>query len=365
MTFSKVGIIGAGTMGSGIATSLGQQGVSVVLLDTTETAVANGMSAAKKFYDRAAEKGKMSEQDAAAAYAKLTGTTDIAAISDCDLIVEAIFEEFNVKAELFKRLNPYLNDSMVIATNTSALRVSELAETVDNPGRFLGLHYFNPAAINPIVEVVKGDATDDAVFQRCVQFCRDTAKKPIPCKDAYGFAINRFFVPYANEAVRLWDEGVGTPAQIDRVAQECMGVAAGPFVVMNLVKPRIMFHAQRNLGPHGAFYALSKSLEAKGDADYSFEVGDDASGSADSDAVIADRLRAATFFPVLQELDEGVATPADIDMGAGLALRFGKAPCELMDSLGQAETKRIVSLVTDTYGHAMPDSLSKVGSLRA
>jgi len=167
------------------------------------------------------------------------------------------------------------------------------AETVEDPSRFLGLHYFNPAAINPIVEVVKGEKTDDELFRKCIEFCTATAKKPIPCKDSYGFAINRFFVPYGNEAVRLLDEGLGTPAQIDRVAQESMGVAAGPFVVMNLVKPKIMFHAQRNLGPHGAFYALAKGLAAKGDSDYEFEIGSDASGTPDSVAVIADRLRAA------------------------------------------------------------------------
>lgn len=364
MTFSKIGIIGAGTMGSGIATSLGQQGVSTVLVDTTEDAVQRGLAAAKKFYDRAAEKGKMTEDAAAAAFGALSGSTDIAAVAECDLIIEAIFEEFQVKADLFARLNPHLKPETVVATNTSALRVSELAETVDNPARFLGLHYFNPAAINPIVEVVKGDKTDDAIFQRCVDFCRDTAKKPIPCKDAYGFAINRFFVPYGNEAVRLMDEGVATPAQIDRVAQDCLGVAAGPFVVMNLVKPKIMFHAQRNLGPHGAFYAIAESLAAKGDSDYTFDIGEDASGSPESDAIVADRLRAATFFPVLQELDEDVATPADIDMGAGLALRFGKAPCELMDSLGKDEVARIVGHITEKYGHAMPASLDKVGSLR-
>lgn len=364
MTFSKIGIIGAGTMGSGIATSLGQQGVTTVLVDTTDEAVQRGLGAAKKFYDRAAEKGKMSAEAAEEAYGKLSGSTDIAALGECDLIIEAIFEEFQVKADLFGRLNAHLKPETVVATNTSALRVSELAETVDDPSRFLGLHYFNPAAINPIVEVVKGDKTDDAIYDRCVQFCRDTAKKPIPCKDAYGFAINRFFVPYGNEAVRLMDEGVATPAQIDRVAQECMEVAAGPFVVMNLVKPKIMFHAQRNLGPHGDFYAIANSLAEKGDSDYTFDIAEDATGNADNDALVADRLRAAAFFPVLQSLDEGVATPADIDMGAGLALRFGKAPCELMDSLGKDEVTRIVTPIAEQYGHALPASLDKVGSLR-
>lgn len=364
MTFNKVGIVGAGTMGSGIATSLGQQGVTVQLVDTADAAVERGLGAAKKFYDRAAEKGKMSEDAAAEAFARLGGSTDLAAVADCDLVIEAIFEEQSVKAELFKRLNPHIKDGAVVATNTSALRVSELAETVSEPTRFLGLHYFNPAAINPIVEVVKGERTDQDVFDSCVAFCRETAKKPIPCKDSYGFAINRFFVPYGNEAVRLLDEGIGTPAQIDRVAGECMEVAAGPFLVMNLVKPKIMFHAQRNLGPHGAFYALAGSLAEKGDSDYAFEIGEDASGSTESDAAIADRLRAATFFPVLQELDEGVASAEDIDMGAGLALRFGKAPCQLMDELGRDEVARIVAPIIEHYGHGTPDSLGRVGSLR-
>jgi len=364
MEFSKVGIIGAGTMGSGIATSLAQQGVAVCLVDTTAEAVERGKGAAKKFYDRAAEKGKMSAEDAASCYGRISGATDLSALSDCDLIIEAIFEEQSVKEDLFTRLNPHLKPETVVATNTSALQVSDLAEAVDDPTRFLGLHYFNPAAINPIVEVVKGAKTDQAIYDRALEFCRQTAKKPIACKDSFGFAINRFFVPYSNEAVRLLDEGVGTTAQIDRVARECMGIAAGPFLVANLVKPKIMFHAQRNLGPHGAFYTLAKTLAEKGDSDYEFEIGEDASGDAAADKVIADRLMAATFFPVLQELDEGVASAADIDMGAGLALRFGKAPCELMDQLGKEEVTRIVSYVTETYGHPMPASIDRVGSLR-
>lgn len=364
MTFTNVGIIGAGTMGSGIATSLGQQGVKVTLVDATDAALERGLGAAKKFYDRAAEKGKMSEADAAACYGNLSGSTDLSAVSACDLIIEAIFEEQSVKEDLFARLNPHLAADTVVATNTSALQVSDLAKAVDNPSRFLGLHYFNPAAINPIVEVVRGDQTDDGIYDRALDFCRKTGKKPIACKDSFGFAINRFFVPYGNEAVRLLDEGLGTTAQIDRVAQEAMGVAAGPFLVMNLVKPKIMFHAQRNLGPHGAFYTLANSLAEKGDSDYTFEIGEDSSGSAESDKAIADRLMAATFFPVLQELDEDVASAADIDMGAALALRFGKAPCELMDQLGKDEVARIVTPLVEKYGHAMPASLDKVGSLR-
>ena len=363
MSFKKVGIIGAGTMGSGIATGLGLQGVEAHLVDTAQDSVDRGIGAAKKFYDRAAEKGKISDADAAKALSLISGSTDLESLIDCDLIIEAIFEEFGVKQELFTKLNAIISDDVVVATNTSCLQVSDLAETINNPSRFLGLHYFNPAAINPIVEVVRGAKTAPDIFEKCMEFCKMTGKKPLACKDSFGFAVNRFFVPYANEAIRLLDEGVGTTAQIDRVAQECLGLAAGPFVVMNLVKPRIMYHAQTNLASHGAFYTLAKSLAAKGDTDYTFDVGDDASGTAESDAIIADRLRAGALFPVLQELDEDVASAHDIDMGAGLALRFGKTPCKLIDDLGRAEVMRIVSLVTEKYGHSMPKSVDRAGTI--
>jgi len=364
MTFQKIGVIGAGTMGSGIATSLAQQGKTVVLNDTSRENVDRGLAAAKKFYDRAVEKDKIDQADAEAAYGRLTGTAELSALADCDLVIEAVFEELRIKADLYKKLNGILKDDAVLATNTSALRVSELAETYKDPTRFLGLHYFNPAAINPVVEVVRGERTDGGIFDACLEFCTATAKKPIACKDAYGFAINRFFIPYGNEAVRLLDEGVGTAAQIDRVAQDCLDVAAGPFVVMNLVKPKIMYHAQSHLKPHGPFYAIADTLNAGGDSDYSFDIAEDDSGTPESDAVIADRLRAAVFYPILQSIDEGVALPAEIDMGATLALRFGKEPCRLMDTLGREDVTRILSQVTDKYSQPMPQSIDKVGSLR-
>ncbi|WP_420548238.1 3-hydroxyacyl-CoA dehydrogenase family protein [Curvivirga sp.] len=364
MSFTKVGIVGAGTMGSGIATNLAQQGVAVVLVDTAQEGVDRGVAAVNKFFSRAAEKGKISDADVEKAMSLVEGTTDLAKCGECDLVIEAIFEEFSVKEELFKKLNDIMPDDAVIATNTSCLRVSDLQKTVKNPSNFLGLHYFNPAAINPIVEVVKGEGTDDAVFARCLEFCKNTAKKPIACSDNFGFAINRFFVPYANEAVRMLDEGIASAKQLDRVAQECMEVAAGPMMVTNLVKSSVMYHAQTNLAPHGAFYTVAESLKDKGPKGEDYAIDDADEGKPENDGVVADRLRAAAFFPVLQALDENVATAGEIDMGAGLALRFGKAPCELMDSLGKEEVTRILTPIIDQYGHTMPSSINKVGSLR-
>ena len=363
MKFKTVAIIGAGTMGSGIATNIAQHGIDVRIIDISNTAVENSIETVGKFYEKNAEKGRISKEDAAAAKARLSGGTDFELAGSAELVIEAVFERYDIKEELFDRLNSIVSDDTVIATNTSCLTVSGLAEAVKNPTRFLGLHYFNPAAINPIVEIVRGDRTAQDIIDRSVEFCQATSKKPILCKDSYGFALNRFFCPYSTEAVRLLEEKIGTPAQIDQVAQTVLGIAAGPFLVMNLVGMQTMAHAAANLEPHGPFYAPSAKVKEMGESNGQWDIGEAPAPDADADAIIADRLWGATFLPILQELDEAVATPADIDMGAALALRFGKAPCTTMDEMGRDEVARIINHYCETYAIKEPNSLSKVGTL--
>ena len=169
-----------------------------------------------------------------------------------------------------------------MATNTSCLTVNGLAEAVNDPTRFLGLHYFNPAAINPIVEVVRGERTAQDIIERCVDFCRATSKKSILCKDSYGFALNRFFCPYSNEAVRLLEEDLGSPAQIDRVAQETLGIAACQFLDMNLVGMQTMAHAAATLS-RTAFYAPSAKVKEMGESNGKWEIGEAPAPDADAD----------------------------------------------------------------------------------
>lgn len=363
MTIESLGILGAGTMGTGIAIATAAAGLPVTLVDVSAAQLDRALATAKTFYDRAVEKGRMKPEDAEAALAAITGADDMAALAGSGLVLEAVFEDFDLKARMFDRLSEVADDDAIIATNTSCLRVSDLAKHVSNPGRFLGLHYFSPAQINPLVEVVKGAATDEAAFQAALAFVTATGKRPLACRDAYGFAVNRFFCPYTNEASRLVGEGLATTAQVDRVAKAALGVAAGPFFVQNIIKPRINCHAVRNLAPLGPFYAVAPYLAEHGDADKPFEIAADATGRAENDALVADRLRGAAFLPILEALDEGVADPAAIDMGAEQALRF-QAPCKLMDSLGRAEVERVVAPLCRTYGTALPKSLERVGSLR-
>ena len=366
MRIETVGIIGAGTMGGGIATNLAQHGFGVRLLDARPDNAGKAVAAARTFYARAVEKGRMAADAAEAAGARLAVAEDLAAVAATDLVIEAVFEDFDLKARLFEELSPLLGPATLVATNTSCLRVSDLARHMAAPERFLGLHYFSPAAVNPVVEVVKGERTSDEVIEAALVFCRASGKQPLRCQDSYGFAVNRFFCPYTNEAARALDAGLGSTGEIDEVAKEVLGAAAGPFLVMNLIKPRINLHAIRNLGPLGSFYAPAPAMVAAGDADRSFDIAPPTGElPPDRRAAIADRLLRGCFLPVLQALDEGVAEPAAFDQGAREALKFGQGPCTLMDRLGRAEVKRIIAPALAEHGLARPASLDRIGHLTA
>ena len=365
MAVRRVGVVGAGTMGSGIATNIAQHGFPVQVVDVGADQVDAALAKARAFYRRQAERGRMAAPDAAAAGARLAGSTDLGALEGCDLVIEAVFEQQEVKEELYGRLVPRLSPDCLVATNTSCLRVGALARAVDRPERFLGMHYFNPPSVNPIVEIVRGENTAQAAIDAALAFCAATDKMPVLCRDGSGFALNRFFCPYINEAARLHDEGIATPFEIDRVACDALGAAAGPFVVMNLVGSRVVLHAQTNLLPLGPFYAPAKSVVRVGEAGGSWDIGDPSPPDAARDKAVADRLTGAAFLALLQELDEDVASPADIDLGARHAFKFGKPPCAQMDALGRAEVERRVRPFCETYDDALPRSLARVGRLLA
>lgn len=365
MQIGKVGIVGAGTMGSGIATNIAQHGYAVRVVDMSVETADRGLQKASGFYARQVERGRMTAEEAEAAKARLTGGTDLEVLGDCDLVIEAVFERTDVKHALYEKLNPILREDAILATNTSCLRVSSLAEAVQRPQRFLGMHYFNPPAVNPIVEVVRGEKTDAGFYDAALAFCRATGKMTVACRDSNGFAINRYFCPYVNEAVRVFDEGLGTSFEIDRVACEVVGAAAGPFVVINLVGPQVVLHAQENLRPLGPFYEPAASVIRHGEGGALWEIDEPTPPDAERDRKIAGRLLGATFLPVLQELDEQVATPEEIDLGARHALKFGKPPCALMDTMGREAVEALIRPVCETYAVSPPRTLARIGALTA
>lgn len=360
-----VGVIGAGTMGSGIATALALQGIEVRLLDRDRERAHAAIANATAFYARGVEKGRITLAAAQAAKDRLLAVDGVGGLASADLVIEAVFEDRGLKERVLADLAHALAPTTLIATNTSCLRVDDLARAVQPPERFLGLHFFSPAAVNPLVEVVRGAATDAAVAERARAFCLAVGKRPLPCRDAPGFAINRFFCPYTNEAVRLVDEDLATPGAVDQVAVQAVGAAIGPFAVMNIVKPRINLDAIRNLAVLGDFYAPAAGMVTQGEADQPWSI--EAAGPLDAelaDRLLA-RLRAAVFLPVLELLDAGIAGPNDIDVGARLALRFERPPCALMDELGRVAVGRLVQLLCERYGRPVPAALAQVGRLLA
>lgn len=363
MEIATVGVVGAGTMGSGIAINIAGSGLDVRLVELSAETLAAAQGKARAFFARQVERGRLVAADADAAVARIHASDTLSALADCDLVIEAVFERLDVKHTLYRELAPILRDDAILATNTSCLRVGALAEGVGRPERFLGLHYFNPPAVNPIVEVVRGDRTDPSVVEAALAFCHATGKQTVACRDSNGFALNRFFCPYVNEAVRLFDEGAGTPFEIDRVACDVLGAAAGPFVVINLVGPQVLLHSQENLHPLGGFYEPAASVRRMGTEGGEWVIGDPTPPDAARDKAIADRLLGAAFLALLQELDETVAAPDEIDLGARLALKFGKPPCALMDSMGRDAVAARVAYFCDRYGVKMSESLDWVGRL--
>jgi 3-hydroxybutyryl-CoA dehydrogenase len=363
MTIKRVGVVGAGTMGSGIATNVAQHGYSVQMVDVGQSQVDAALAKARKFYAGSVERGRMTAADAEAAGARLEGSTDLATLAGCDLVIEAVFERMDIKAELYSKLLPHLDPACLVATNTSCLKVTALAEHVTRPERFLGMHYFNPPAVNPIIEVVRGEKTDPEAIETALEFAQATKKIPVACRDSSGFALNRFFCPYINEAVRLYDDGIATPFEVDRVACDVFGAAAGPFVVLNLVGSRVMYDAQQNLQDLGKFYDPAKSVVSVGTDGGTWDIGEPSAPDAARDGTIADRLEGALFLALLQELDEDVATPVDIDLGARHAFKFGKPPCGLMDSMGAVAVEKVVKPLCEKYGADVPRSISRVGKL--
>ena len=368
MSVGRVAIVGAGTMGAGIAQNVIASGIPVALIDADQPAVERARDGIAASLGRAVARGRLSQGDADAALGRLATGTDLAVAADADLVIEAVFEELDVKTALFQRLNGTARPDALVATNTSCLKVDALADAVERPERFLGLHYFSPAQVNPLVEVVRGARTGDAAYAAALAFVAATGKTALQCRDRNGFAINRFFVPFCNEAGRLIDEGhhIG---RIERVAQGTFGAAAGPFTVMNLTKARIMLHAAENLEPLGPFYAPAASVRQTGgdDATWPVEAALESSPADDpaAEAAIADRLRGAVFLALLEALAEDVAAPADIDTGARLALRWSSPPCAQMDALGRTEVERLVRPLAEAHGADVPQSLDRVGSLIA
>ena len=231
----KVGVVGAGLMGHGIAQVAAQAGCDVVLREVDDERLAKGIGRIEKQLARAVEKGKVEQADADAVRARITGTTDYADLADCDLVIEAITEDLDLKLELWRELDQIVKEDALFATNTSSLPVIAQAAATSRPDRFLGLHFFNPAQVMKLVEVIRGVTTSDETFDAGVQFAQQLGKLGVKTRDNAGFIVNRLLVPYLLDGMRAYEEGVGTIAEIDEAMKAGAGHPMGPLTLSDFV----------------------------------------------------------------------------------------------------------------------------------
>ena len=362
MQAGRIGVIGAGNMGSGIAQKAATEGATVVLVDLSEAALERGMATIKGLLAQGVERRVFKPEQAEAIVARLIPTTSFEDLAECELVIEAVFEDLGVKREVFTTLDRVCDPGAVLATNTSSFRVTDLQSGLSHPERVVGLHFFFHPAKNRLVEVIGGDKTDDAMVKRAWQMMNVMGKTAISSADAEGFVVNRFFVPWLNEGVRLLEEGVGTPGQIDAVACKAFGVGMGPFALMNATGVPITMHAANTLkDAFGPFYAPAEALNeivARGES-WEIEEGDPLSDDAANR--IASRLRGAALLACGQLVDSAISDPMDTDIGARVGLRWRQGPFELANRLGVAAMSAEIGALAERWSLSIPECFASRG----
>lgn len=231
----KVGVVGAGTMGAGIAQVTAEAGYEVILVDLTEEFVNRGMETILKNWGRAVKKGIRTDEEVNNIKLRLTGTTDYDNLKDCQLIIEAVVEKMSVKKELFGKLDGICPAETILASNTSALSITELAASTSRPGQVIGVHFFNPVPAMKLVELIPGAVTTAEIIAAMKEFCSSIGKEAIPVKESPGFIVNRLLIPYINEAAIIYDQGVASPAEIDQAMKLGANMPMGPLALADLI----------------------------------------------------------------------------------------------------------------------------------
>jgi enoyl-CoA hydratase/3-hydroxyacyl-CoA dehydrogenase len=350
-----VTVLGAGNMGSGIAQAAAQAGYEVRVRDVTDAMIARGRSLIEKTLDGAIQRKKSTPAKKAEILARIHFTTDLAtAVKGSALVIEAVFEELDVKRSLFRELGPLVDADTIVATNTSSLSVTRLAEGFPDPSRFAGLHFFFPAAINRLLEVIGGEKTDPVALDRLDEFGYRLRKIPIRVSDRAGFAVNRYFVPYLNESARMADEGIASLATIEEVGRELLGTTLGPFELMNVTGIPIAYHSMGSLeAAFGPAYAPSAGLKKQFEAGTPWDWKSTPVEAGKKDAVRA-RLCGLVFGIAAALVEEGVASAEATDRGAVVGLRWARGPFALMNQVGLAIALRDVRACSERWGGSFP-----------
>ena len=250
MKIVRVGVVGLGTMGAGIAQVCLQAGFEVVGREVESEHGERARERIDHYLARGVEKERLTQDEKDAALGRLTLTTELADLADCQLVIEAAFEDLAVKRELFGELDRIAPPPAILATNTSALSVTQIADATQTPERVVGMHFFNPAPVLPLVEVVRTARTSDEAFETAFAFAQQLGKEPVACNDTPGFIVNRILIPLLNDCVRVLDEARVSPEDVDRAMRFGVNWPIGPCALIDLIGIDVHVHASEAL--HGA-----------------------------------------------------------------------------------------------------------------
>ena len=345
-------------MGSGIAQKSAQELYDVQMVDREAQWVERGQKIIADFLAEAIERRifRPAEVDAIKSRVRsVVGTENVDPTTD--LVIEAVFEDFDVKTAVFATLDEVCDEHTILASNTSSLSVNELAEATRRPDRFVGLHFFFHPAKNRLIEIIPAESTSAATLSAVEQYCKTMGKVVIVCKDRPGFVVNRFFVPWLNEACLLLDEGVGTMAQIDAVARDAFRIGLGPFALMNLTGPTIALHATDYLAEQldTVRYTGAASLRELVSSGEMWQIGDETEPGEEASRVIRERLLGQVFAVSAQIVEEDICSKEDVDRGAKVGLRWARGPFELANRLGVDEAVRMAEAYSDLAGFELPE----------
>ncbi|TML04883.1 MAG: 3-hydroxyacyl-CoA dehydrogenase family protein [Actinobacteria bacterium] len=247
MEIRKVGVVGLGTMGAGIAQVSVQSGFETVGREVSDELAERGGATVERYLTRGVEKGRLSQDERDEALGRLRLTTELADLADCDLVIEAVLEELDLKRQVFAELDRVTRLDALLATNTSALSVSEIAEAATRPQRVVGMHFFNPAPVLPLVEIVRARESSDEAVDAAYAWAERAGKQPVRCNDTPGFIVNRILIPLLNDCVRVLDEADVRPEEMDKAMTNGAGWPLGPCALIDLIGVDIHVHASEAL----------------------------------------------------------------------------------------------------------------------
>jgi len=243
MDVKVIGVLGAGTMGNGIAQVAAQAGYQVIMRDIEDRFVDNGPKAIEKFLSKSVEKGKMTEEQKKGVTGRIKGTIRMEDLKNADLVIEAVFEDLGIKKDLFKQLDELTRKEVILTSNTSSMSITEIAVATRRPEKVAGMHFFNPAPLMKLVEVIRGFHTNDETVRAVMEVTKKMGKEPVEVKkDTPGFIVNRLMIPHFVEAIRMLEEGIATTEDIDKAIKLGLNYPMGPFELMDLTGIDIAHH---------------------------------------------------------------------------------------------------------------------------